>query len=83
MIPISAASARALSVGNKVLYEVIINKYNKYKRQNEKDQQTIKYFNKLYRKYLQDNVIDKVKYGSLCNIFTKYIGDENKNESLL
>ena len=43
------------------------------------DQQTIKYFNKLYRKTLQDNLIDKYEYESLCNIFTKYV--ENKNES--
>ena len=36
----------------------------------------------LYRKSLQDNVIDKNEYESLCNIFTKYV-DENKNESFL
>ena len=46
VIPISTASACALSVGNKVFYEVIINKYNKYKKQYEKDQQTIKSFDK-------------------------------------
>ena len=39
-------------------------------------------FDKLYRKSLQDNVIDKTEYDSLCNIFTKYV-DENKNESFL
>ena len=59
VIPISTASACALSIGNKVLYEVIINNYNEYKKQYEKDQQTIKFFNKLYRKALQDIVIDK------------------------
>ena len=47
-----------------------------------KDQNTIKSFDKLYRKYLQDNVIDKTEYDSLCNIFTKYV-DQNKNESFL
>ena len=31
-IPISTATACGLSVGNKVLYEIIINKYNKYKK---------------------------------------------------
>ena len=41
-IPISTATACGLSIGNKVIYEVIINKYNKYKRQYQKDQQTIK-----------------------------------------
>ena len=31
-IPISTARACALSIGNKLLYEVIINKNNKYKK---------------------------------------------------
>ena len=35
-----------------------------------------------YRKSLQDNIIDKTEYESLCNIFTKYV-DENKNGSFL
>ena len=82
VIPISTASACALSIGNKVLYEVIINKYNKYKKQYEHDQNTIKSFDKLYRKSLQNNIINKNEYESLCNIFTKYV-DENKNESYL
>ena len=82
MIPISTASACALSIGNKVIYEIIINKYTKYKKQYEKDQQTIKSFDKLYRKSLQDNIIDKTEYENLCNIFTKYV-EENKNGSFL
>ena len=41
VIPISTASACALSIGNEVLYGIIINKYNKYKKLYEKDQQTI------------------------------------------
>ena len=41
VITISTASACALFIGNKVIYEIIINKYNKYKKQYEKDQQTI------------------------------------------
>ena len=80
VIPISTPSACALSTGIKVLYEVMINKYNKYKKLYEKDQQTIKDFDKFYRKSLQDNVIDRSEYESLCNIFTKYV-DANKNES--
>ena len=59
IIPISTASACALSTGNKVLYQMIINKYNKYKKLYEKDQQTINSFDKLYGKSLQDNIIDK------------------------
>ena len=82
VIPISTASACALSIGNKVNYEIIINKYNKYKKQYERDQLTIKPFDKLYRKSLQDNLIYKIEYKSLCNIYTKYV-DENKNESFL
>ena len=82
VIPISTTSACALSVGNKVLYEVIINKYNKYKKQYERDQQTIKSFDKFYRKSLQDNIIYKTEYESLCNTFTKNIF-ENKTESFL
>ena len=37
VIPISRASACALSIGNKKIYEIILNKYNNYKTQYEKD----------------------------------------------
>ena len=40
---------------------------------------TIISFDKLYRKSLQDNIIDETEYESLCNIFTKYV-DENEND---
>ena len=82
VLPISAGIACGLSLGNKILQKIIINKYNKYKKQYERDQNTIESFDKLYRKSLQDNVIDKTEYDSLCNIFTRYV-DENKNESFL
>ena len=82
VLPISAGIACGLSLGNKVLHKLFINKYNKYKKLYDRDQQTIKFFDKLYRKSLQDNVIDKTEYESLCNIFTKYV-DGNKNESFL
>ena len=82
VIPISTSTTCQSSIGNKVVYGIIINKYNKYKEQFEKDQQTIKSFEKLYRKSLQDSVIDKNEYESLCNIVTKYV-DETKNESIL
>ena len=82
ILPISAGIACTLSLGNKVLHKLIITKYNKNKKQYEKDQNTIKSLDKLYRKSLQDNIIDKTEYESLCNIFTKYV-DENKNESFL
>ena len=82
VLPISAGIACGLSLGNKILHKIIINKYNKYKKLYERDQQTIKSFDKLYRKSLQDNFIDKTEYESLCNIFTRYV-DENKNGSFL
>ena len=82
VVPISTGIACGLSLGNKVLHKLIINKYNKYKKQNERGQDTFKSFDKLYRKSLQDNIIDKTEYESLCNIFTRYV-DEDKNESFL
>ena len=82
ILRISAAIAGTLSLGNKILHKLIISKYNKYKKQYERDQQTIKHFDKLYRKSLQDNVIDKNEYESLCCFFTRYV-DEKTNESFL
>ena len=82
VLPISAGIACGLSLGNKILHKIIINKYNKYEKLYERDQNTIKSFDKLYRKSLQDNIIDKNEYENLCNIFTKYV-DENKNGSFL
>ena len=49
-LPISAGIVCTLSLGNKVLHEIFIKKYNKYKKQYEKDQQPIKFLDKLYRK---------------------------------
>ena len=79
-IPISTATACGLSIVNKVVHEVIINKYNKYEKQNGRDEQTTEAFDKLNRKSLQDNLFDKNEYESPCNIFTKYV-DEKRNES--
>ena len=79
-IPISTGTACAVSIGNKIIFEIIINKHNKHKKQYEKDQQTIESFNKLYRKFLQGNVIDKNENETLCNIFAEYV-DETKKES--
>ena len=81
-LPISAGIACGLSLGNKILHKLITNKYNKYKKLYERDQNTIKSFDKFHRKSLQGNVVDKTEYESLCNIFTRYV-DENKNESFL
>ena len=54
-------------------------KYKKHKKQYEKDQENIKSFDRLYRKSLQDNLIDKNEHGSSCNTFTRDV-DETTNE---
>ena len=82
VLPISAGITCGISLGNKILHKIIINKYNKYKKLYERDQNTIKSFDKIYRKSLQDNIIDKTEYDSLFYIFTRYV-NENKNESFL
>ena len=82
VVPISSSIVCGLSITNKVLYEIVMQKYNKYKKLYERNQQTIKCFDKLYRKSLQDNIIDKTEYENLCNIFTRYV-DKTKNESFL
>ena len=42
-----------------------MSKYKEYKKRYKRDQQTIKSFDKLYRKSLPDNVIDKTEYEGL------------------
>ena len=49
-LPKSAGNACVLSLGNKVSQELIIIRYNKYKNQVQKDQQTNKSFGKIYCK---------------------------------
>ena len=44
VIPISTATASGSTFGNKVVYEIIMNKYNKCKKHYGKDQQTINFF---------------------------------------
>ena len=59
VLPMSAGIACSSSLGNKALHKLILNKNNRYKERYGRDQQTIKSFDKLYGKTLQDNVIDK------------------------
>ena len=82
VIPISTGLACGLTISNKVIYEIVMQKYNKYNKHYQKDQQTIKSFDSLYRNSLRDNVIDKIEYESLCNIFTKYL-DETEEMNFL
>ena len=62
VLPKTAGITCTLPLGNKVLHKLIINKYNNYKKVYQKDQQTIKPFDILYRKASQDT--DKNKYES-------------------
>ena len=67
--PVSTATASGLSIDNELLLEIRINKYNKYKNQFERGQQTTKAFDNLYRNTLQDKIFDKNEYESLCITF--------------
>ena len=70
VIPISTGIACGLMISSKVVYEIVMQKYNEYKKQYQSYQQTIKSFNKLNRKSIQDDIFD-----------TEYL-DEMKNESV-
>ena len=72
-IPISSGIACGLRISKKVIDEIFMLNYNKYKKPYENDQQSIKSFNNLYRKTLQDNVINRDEYQVLCNVFTKHL----------
>ena len=59
VIPIAIASACSLSIGIEGIYEINMQKYNKYKKQYEKDRETYESFDKFHGKSLQDNLVDK------------------------
>ena len=80
ILPKLARKGCTLSSGNKALHKLIINKDNKYKKHYQKEQQLKKSFDKLEKKSLQDNLIDKNEYDSPCIFFTTYL-DETRNES--
>ena len=50
VVPISARIDCSLSLANKMLPKITLNKYNKYKRQYEKDQQTKTPFDNFHNK---------------------------------
>ena len=81
-ILLSSCIACGLTISYKVIHEVVLQKYNKYKKRYEKDQQTIKPFDILYRNSLQNKIIDEKEYESLCKVITKYF-EETKNEIFL
>ena len=79
-LPISSSITCGLTISNKIIYGIVIQKYNKYEKHFEKDQQAIEFFYKLYRKSSQKNVIYISEYESLWKIFTRSV-DETKNKS--
>ena len=60
---------------------MVMEKYNRYKKQYQKDEQTKRSFDRQYKRSLQDFPFDKSQNESLCNIFTRYL-DEKKNEKM-
>ena len=61
-LPISTGIACGSTISIKKINEKTIQLYKNYKKQYEEDQQTTKFFDKLYRKSFQDNIIDKNEY---------------------
>ena len=78
ILSISAGIAWALSLGNKVLDKMIMAENIKYKTQYK---ETIKSFNKLCRKSLQDKKSDESAFEPLNNIYSKYLDESKKNFS--
>ena len=76
---ISAEIACTLSSCNQVSHKITLNKYNRNKKQYEKDQKTNQSFDNFYRTSLQDNITDKHEKESLCNSFSIKL-DESKIE---
>ena len=74
--------ACGLTTSNKVMNEIIMRKYNKCSKLHQKDQQTINFFDKLYRKSVQDFLFWKNVENLFVIFFTEY-WDETKTESSL
>ena len=76
VIAMSTGVACGLKFTKRVIYERVVQKHSKHKK-NQKAQQTDKLFDRLYRKCLKDDLIDKKEYESLCNNFNRCL-DETK-----
>ena len=59
---------------------IMLNNFNKHKKQCQKYKQPSKSFEKVYRKCLQDNLICRSESEYLGTVFLEYL-DEKKNES--
>ena len=82
VIPISTGIACGLSFGNKVINKMIMQKCNKYlKKQYQEDQETLKSFDKMYTKNLQDNIIAENEYKSPFYVTTKCLDEKNESFS--
>ena len=68
VIPISTGVTCGLKISNKVVYETVMQRFNKHEKPFERAQQTINSFDDIHRKCSQDNAIDIKEYESLCNI---------------
>ena len=79
MVLTSPEVASALSSGSKVLLKISLNYYNRYKREYEEHQQTIKTFDNLIGKSLQYILTDKYANENLCRIFITFV-DGKKTE---
>ena len=71
IIPISNSIACGLTISDEVSYEIVMQKHNNYKKQYEKGKENFKSFDEIYRKSLQENLIDKKEYESLGKTFTE------------
>ena len=72
-VPISTSIASGLSLSNKLLYEIVMKKFNEYKEQYEKDQQDINSFDKKIGKFFRNNIVNRSKYDSLCDFNEKIV----------
>ena len=70
-IPISTATTCGLPISIKVIFEIVMQKYNKYKELYEKDQQILKIFDKLYRNFLI-NINIRIKLNFLVSKNIKF-----------
>ena len=81
VIPISSSIACGLTIIIKIMYEIVKQKYFLYKKQYEEDQKTIKSFDKIYRKSLQDNVVDEKNMNLYVIFLLKFWMNQKMNPS--
>ena len=77
----SNSIACGLSIGNEVMYEIVMQKYNNYKKQYQKDQNPIDSFDKLYKNVYKMVYLTKMNMN--LDTFFNYVFVEVKNESFL